>query len=71
MEATRKFALTVELGNEAMQTPADVAGALKAIARNLEAGGVWGYWKNTHLDLTGGNARDDNGNTVGGWVVTR
>ena len=53
---TGTFRLGIELGNDAMQTPEDVADALRDIADRIERG-----------DLTGGGIRDENGNTVGSW----
>jgi hypothetical protein len=55
---TTTFTLTIELGNEAMQTPSDVAEALEDIARYLRANG---------LITNGAGIRDANGNTVGYW----
>lgn len=49
------FTLTITLGNEAMQTPEDVAWALRKAIEQLEAG------------ETRRNIRDSNGNTVGMW----
>lgn len=55
------FTLRIELGNAAMQTPAEVALALDMIADTLRADFIW-----TSVD---GRIRDANGNTVGGWSV--
>lgn len=54
------FTLTIETGNAAMQTPADVGRALEKVARQLAE------------DLSGypdGLIRDDNGNTVGRYAL--
>lgn len=51
------FKLTIELGNEAMQTPEDVASALQDIAERL------GYGDNAASIV-----RDVNGNTVGSYA---
>jgi hypothetical protein len=63
------FQLTIELGNDAMRTGSDIAGALGQVATRL-----------THDEFTGadlgpdaeasGRIRDENGNTVGTWSVT-
>lgn len=53
------FTLRIDLGNDAMQTPTDVANALRVLADRLD-GGVWG-------DGTSESIRDENGNTVGDW----
>lgn len=47
------FTIVINLGNDAMGTPDDVAQALKEIARKLEVG------------YTDGTIRDYNGNAVG------
>ena len=52
-----KFALSIELGNEAMQSPADVAGALLSVATKLK------------LYYTEGYIFDLNGNNVGIWSL--
>ena len=59
-----KFTLKIELGNEAMQTDIDVAGALKEVSDRLSNG-----HKLSKDDY--GNIRDLNGDTVGAWKVTR
>jgi hypothetical protein len=52
-----KFILTIELGNDAMQTEMDIANALREIASRI-----------TLTGKDGGVIRDENGNTVGSWV---
>jgi hypothetical protein len=47
------FTLTVEMGNAAMETREDLAGALEAVAEKLRNG------------RDGGHVMDENGNTVG------
>ena len=49
------FKLSIRLGNEAMQTPEDVATALEKIAEDLRNG------------RTGNTMFDENGNNVGTW----
>lgn len=58
------FSLVIELGNDGMQTPADVAAALRKTAGQV---GVWAEWPNTDEVYTG--VRDGNGNTVGEWEI--
>lgn len=59
------FTLTIRLGNDAMQTSADVAGAINAAVYDLQ-GEQGGY-----EPLTPGNGPiyDVNGNRVGKWEV--
>lgn len=52
------FTLEIQLGNAAMQTPEDVALALRELAERLEGSGP-----------TEGMVRDENGNTVGRWTL--
>lgn len=60
-----KFQLTINLGNDAMQTGTDVAGALRAVAKRLEDNhGEFIFEDDDH-----GFCRDVNGNTVGKWTV--
>jgi hypothetical protein len=56
-----QFVLVIDLGNEAMQTPADVGRALEKVAATL----VVGDWNG----LESGGIRDENGNTVGKFEV--
>ena len=55
-----EFTLRIELGNEAMQTPEDVAASLREIANRLD----WGMYRRS------GEILDMNGNTVGEWRFT-
>jgi len=57
--ANARFILGIDTGNEAMQTPLDVAIALKAVARRLARG------------YTDGTIQDSNGNTVGSFRFTK
>lgn len=50
-----EFKLSITLGNEAMQTPRDVAEALRGIAARVHYGQAAGF------------VRDENGNTVGSF----
>jgi phage tail tube protein FII len=52
-----RFVVKIEMGNDAMQTEADLAGALRDIIDELEIG------------TTYGNLRDVNGNTVGTFMI--
>jgi hypothetical protein len=54
-KTTDEFALYLTLGNDAMQTPDDVAGALRGVIRRVLRGDKDGIIK------------DVNGNTVGSW----
>jgi hypothetical protein len=56
------FTLTIELGNDAMQTDEDVARALHRCASWLEE-------NSTMFEQTRGWVVDANGNTVGSWEV--
>lgn len=49
------FELKIELGNDAMQSPEDIAWALRGAAYAIEYGG------------SAGVIHDDNGNSVGEW----
>lgn len=49
------FTLKIALGNDAMNSPEEVAAALRAVADRLDAG------------RTQGTILDANGNTVGTW----
>jgi hypothetical protein len=60
-----KFRLVITLGNDAMQTPSDVAGLLRALA-----GSQQGDRPYSELPPYGGTLRDANGNTVARWEVT-
>lgn len=61
-----RFALSIELGNDAMTSPEDVSRALRAIADELTTGApVHDVWNSG-----AGRVRDVNGNTVGSWEVT-
>lgn len=53
------FRLEITMGNDAMDSPADVAAALRVIADQLDAD----PWKHPRT------VRDLNGNTVGAWDV--
>lgn len=54
-----EFTLTLKLGNAAMQTPADIAEALRTVANRLDAAGI--YASETIMDL--------NGARVGSWEI--
>jgi hypothetical protein len=62
-----KFKLEIELGNAAMQTPEDVADALRRVADTLAGvgfvAGAGGFGRGSQ------RIRDLNGNTVGDWMV--
>ena len=52
-----EFTLRIKLGNDAMQTPEDVAASLRDIANRLD----WGMYRRS------GEILDYNGNVVGDW----
>ena len=52
-----EFTLRIKMGNEAMQTPEDVANRLLAVANRLNYG----------MDRQSGEILDMNGNKVGEW----
>lgn len=54
-----KFTLEIDLGNEAMLTPSDVAGAVSTVAKALNA-------RDFHVGHTS-SLMDSNGNRVGSW----
>jgi hypothetical protein len=62
-----KFTLTIELGNEAMQTALDVAEALRGTADRLF------MYRQGLPDKFGanekGHIKDENGNWVGSWEI--
>ncbi len=57
-----KFALTIDLGNAAMDEPADLADALRNVAAYLDT--VYGISPPARKAIL-----DANGNTVGEWKV--
>ena len=52
-----EFTLRIKMGNDAMQTPEDVAASLRDIANRLD----WGMYRRS------GEILDMNGNKVGEW----
>ena len=56
-----QFTLLIKLGNDAMQTPEDVANRLLAVANMLNYG----------MDRRSGEIIDLNGNKVGEWGFTK
>jgi hypothetical protein len=61
-----KFTLEITLGNDAMQTPADVRNALRKVADRLERD------QDAYSPFEGedsGKIMDGNGNSVGKWEV--
>lgn len=54
-----KFILEIELGNDAMQTYADIRGVLRMIAKRPASPKVG----------DGNDTSDDNGNVVGHWEI--
>lgn len=63
------FSLSIDLGNDAMRSPDDVALALERIANILRTrGGEWDTTPARRRDS--GTIRDSNGNHVGDWSYT-
>ncbi len=60
------FTLTIETGNDAMQTFPDIAGALLKLATLLR-----GYGEISQTCWDGGKIRDLNGNSVGRWEMSK
>ncbi len=57
------FRLRLDLGNDAMRTPADIARALRETADQIDqSSNLYGI---AHYQ----NIRDDNGNTIGQYAV--
>lgn len=63
--ADREFVLKIKLGNDAMQTGADIRKALDRVSKSLLVNLL------DHEDITERNGKrailDENGNTVGSW----
>ncbi len=57
------FTLTIELGNDAMQTRADIEGVLRELGQNIA------YMSDLPESGDDGKIMDLNGNTVGSWEV--
>lgn len=55
-----EFTLNIKLGNDAMQTPEDIAEALRKVANALDDG---------FLSTSNHGILDVNGNTVGEWKL--
>lgn len=55
------FTLTINLGNDVMQTADDVSNALRKVAARLR-GRDWSDWAE--------KVQDENGNTVGEWTLS-
>ena len=58
------FKLSIELGNDAMESPAHVAEALRELAVVIDR-------LDPHGSSAKGKVYDDNGNLVGKWDFTR
>lgn len=63
MNTVDLFTLSIELGNEAMQTPEDVARALRQLAGGFD---TWHCWP----DPLNEGVVDTNGNGVGRWEAS-
>ena len=64
-----RFTLLIELGGAAMQTPKDVAEALRELAEYLDGVGHYEQGEDVGWHLDAGTFMDVNGNTVGEWDV--
>lgn len=62
-----KFILSIDLGNDAMQTASNVAAALRDVASRLASVSRARMTDDTHE--ISGMIHDVNGNRVGGWHV--
>ena len=60
-----KFEVGIELGNEAMEQYADIAGALRKIARRFDLESTEPINR-----AESGKIMDSNGNSVGYWEIT-
>lgn len=58
-----QFALRIEMGNEAMQTPQDIANALREAADKLDR-------LDPEITFSKGSIHDLNGNKVGKWEAS-
>lgn len=60
-----RFILSIELGNDAMQSQDDIARAIRDLSKTLRT------YATERVPTVGdsGPIRDDNGNRVGGWHV--
>ena len=68
-----RFTLDVELGNDAMQTPLDVAEALQRLVGDISQRTMGNPGTEIVMGphtVIAGNLRDGNGNRVGNWRVT-
>ena len=68
-----QFKLTIELGNDAMQTGEDIAAALHHTADRVESAIEYTEEEDgsfTTLEHSGGPIMDENGNKVGAWHVS-
>jgi hypothetical protein len=63
-----KFSLSIELGNEAMQSGFDVAGALEALTFYLRD---LSEHSDTLEPQDGAFIHDTNGNRVGWWAISQ
>jgi hypothetical protein len=62
-----KFQLTITLGNDAMQSPKDIANALREAAYRVTKDDP--FSTDPIEEGESGLIKDENGNTVGKWAV--
>ena len=64
-----KFTLEIELENDTMCRPHDVAESLRRVTDSLSAHSVFDNFEDLDPFDRKGEIRDDNGNKVGEWSV--
>lgn len=70
----KTFALNIQLGNAAMQTPTDLAGALRELADKMDDGTAGDPFTPIKMKKTtriNGVNYDVNGERVGHWFITK
>lgn len=69
-----KFKLEINLDNDAMSRPSNIANALTTLADEMfhwTAGDPFSKIRMRKSTVINGSVRDDNGNTVGRWDITK
>jgi hypothetical protein len=66
MSRTIYLFVKIDLGNSGMQTSAQVAEALRKVAKRLEDNG---YLENEEIQTLSRGIMDTNGNSVGEWGI--
>lgn len=65
-----RFILSIKLGNDAMQTPDDVANVLETTAAKIRSRMQHSHTSNPETGEMGAFVCDANGNVVGSWEFT-